>query len=330
MQSGYIKFYRKIMDSNLWLDETFTRGQAWADMIMLASYCDGYVRISGRRIEVKRGQLAWSVQRLSRRWKWSDGKTDRFLNELSNDGMIVHQNAVVTSLISIINYDQYQSNEAPDRAPDEAHSKNWKEGKEGKEDPEPPIAPLPGGGSGKGPASPSSHAPAPAEKSEDEARRKDVAHRLNELYRRRESTRWSDREVRAMRKIWPVSEDDLRLIEAYYTAAISPDKDIRRRDLLTLLNNWPGEVDRARNYLSRAESASSAPSRGANTLSTWEIKTRLQACRDELQALQYPGGCAYPVDLEGTARERADRLRATIKSLKAQLTSDTSREDIND
>jgi hypothetical protein len=119
---------------------------------------------------------------------------------------------------------------------------------DGDGDGEPPIAPLPGGGSGKGPVSPSAHSKAPAGNPEDESRRKDVARRLNELYRRREATRWSEREVRAMRKIWPVSEEDLSLIEAYYTAAILPDKDIRRRDLLTLLNNWPGEVDRARKW----------------------------------------------------------------------------------
>jgi hypothetical protein len=41
-------------------------------------------------------------------------------------------------------------------------------------------------------------------------------------------------------------EEDLVLIENYYSQLITKEEDFRRRDLFTLLGNWGGEVDRAR------------------------------------------------------------------------------------
>lgn len=68
------------------------------------------------------------------------------------------------------------------------------------------------------------------------------------------STPWSEPETRAWRKITKRTQpeelaEQIRLIGEYYTAKI-PDtaRDFRRRDVLTLLNNWPGELDRARNF----------------------------------------------------------------------------------
>lgn len=66
--------------------------------------------------------------------------------------------------------------------------------------------------------------------------------------RRRPGSRWSERERSAVAALFPLDENDLLLIERYYAAEIAPAEDIRRRDLLTLLNHWPGEVDRARAF----------------------------------------------------------------------------------
>lgn len=52
-----------------------------------------------------------------------------------------------------------------------------------------------------------------------------------------------------------VAEEDLAAIERYYREEIPKDKDYRRRDLLTLLNNWNGEVDRARARLPKIRAA---------------------------------------------------------------------------
>lgn len=71
--------------------------------------------------------------------------------------------------------------------------------------------------------------------------------RLNKLFRRKDTTKWSDKELRAFKKI-DFNESDLVSIERYYLAEHESDKDYRRRDVLTLLNNWTGELDRARNW----------------------------------------------------------------------------------
>ena len=112
MNKGYVSIWRKLLDSKLWLSEPFTRGQAWVDMIMLANHKDGYIRVRGVRVEVKRGQLGWSQRSLANRWKWSRGKVLRFFAELESEKerKIVPQKNNVTSLITIINYDSYQSN----------------------------------------------------------------------------------------------------------------------------------------------------------------------------------------------------------------------------
>lgn len=72
--------------------------------------------------------------------------------------------------------------------------------------------------------------------------------RVGALLNRRATTAWSPREIKALQAL-KIMPDDLELVEKYYSAKDIPaGKDYRRRDLLTLLNNWPGEVDRARAY----------------------------------------------------------------------------------
>jgi len=114
MHRGWIKLYRKISDNSLWLSEKFTRGQAWIDMVLLANHTDGFIRVRGHKIDLKRGQLGWSEVKLSERWQWSRGKTKRFINELESERQIVQQKSNITSMITIVNYDQYQSDSTPD------------------------------------------------------------------------------------------------------------------------------------------------------------------------------------------------------------------------
>lgn len=112
-EKGFVVLWRKIADNRIWLDEPFTRGQAWVDLIMLANHKDGFLRVRGNRLEVKRGDVGWSKQRLSKRWQWSIGKVTRFLVELENDLQIVQKTVGKTehricSIITINNYETYQ------------------------------------------------------------------------------------------------------------------------------------------------------------------------------------------------------------------------------
>lgn len=72
--------------------------------------------------------------------------------------------------------------------------------------------------------------------------------RLARLFHRRETTPWSEKERKAFRAIGEIQNEDLELLERYYAMQFPKDKDYRRRDLCTLLNNFQGELDRARKY----------------------------------------------------------------------------------
>ena len=67
--------------------------------------------------------------------------------------------------------------------------------------------------------------------------------RINKIYARRETTKWSDRELKAFKKL-TIEEEDMRLIEKYCDP--KNGSKYRRKDIQTLLNNWNGELDRAR------------------------------------------------------------------------------------
>ncbi len=111
---GWFSINRRLLDSDMWKGERFTRGQAWVDLIGLASHEEKTFWIRGIEVKVARGQLAWSKKKLMKRWGWSKGKVTRFLNLLKMKHQIntqpAHQKCDVTTLISITNYDRYQTN----------------------------------------------------------------------------------------------------------------------------------------------------------------------------------------------------------------------------
>jgi len=108
MDRGYIVLWRCIRDNHFWQDRPFDRCRAWIDLLMLANYSDGFIRVRGISVEVKRGQVGWSEISLAEKWGWSRGKVRRFLKDLAERQQIVQQNNKLTSLITITKYDLYQ------------------------------------------------------------------------------------------------------------------------------------------------------------------------------------------------------------------------------
>lgn len=111
MDNGWVTIHRKLVESDLWLAEPFTKGQAWADLIISANHTDGFFWVRGNRVVVKRGQIGWSELTMAARWKWSKNKVRRFLKWLETEQQIVQQKSSITTIISLINYDRYQSKE---------------------------------------------------------------------------------------------------------------------------------------------------------------------------------------------------------------------------
>ena len=67
---------------------------------------------------------------------------------------------------------------------------------------------------------------------------------IGSWFRRRPETEWSQKEVKALKALIPIDEDDMSLLRARYSGP-APSK-FRRQEILTLLNNWRGECDRQR------------------------------------------------------------------------------------
>jgi len=79
----------------------------------------------------------------------------------------------------------------------------------------------------------------------------DLQVRLGNLYGK--TKEWSDKEKASYRKA-DIDAEEVDLIEQFYTYRRTLPEPYTRKELLTLLNNWPGEVDRARIW--KAERAS--------------------------------------------------------------------------
>ena len=123
MANGWIWLHRQLAEHDLWLAEKFTRGQAWADLLMLANYKDGAIWVRGIEVPVKRGQVGWSEVRLASRWQWSRNKVRRFLDSLRKRKMVGQQTDNKSSIITILNYDEYQGGSTASDTPDRAVNK---------------------------------------------------------------------------------------------------------------------------------------------------------------------------------------------------------------
>jgi hypothetical protein len=78
-----------------------------------------------------------------------------------------------------------------------------------------------------------------------------LARRFHAIFHRQEGTAWSEREIRAYKDLvstGAVKIQGLELVERWYRSCWPPksQKNTLRHNLLTLLLNWPGEVDKAR------------------------------------------------------------------------------------
>lgn len=107
--NGWIKLYRQLQDCPIWYGERFSKGQAWVDLLMLANHSDKKIMFNGEFITVQRGQYMTSMVKLSEKWKWNRKTVSSFLKLLENDNMITKVADNTKTLITIVNYGIYQS-----------------------------------------------------------------------------------------------------------------------------------------------------------------------------------------------------------------------------
>lgn len=137
--------------------------------------------------------------------------------------------------------------------------------------------------------------------------------RICTWFGRRETTRWTQKEKLAYKQHAHLTvPEDVEVLERYYLANIPKETDYRRRDISTLLANWPSELDRARIFVSAIRkkreighgwsSAASAFADNGRNLSQDEVKAGVAELRNKLglPLVQNPQVRETPLDdLEG-------------------------------
>lgn len=135
--------------------------------------------------------------------------------------------------------------------------------------------------------------------------------RINGWFKRRESTPWSPKELKALREIESQKhpEEDIALLEAYYTSGYQ----YLRRDIQTLLNNWASEIDRARNWkVTPKQEAPHAP----------QVPLGIQLKAVESQISEHranPNGRRFMSNCSQADRDTLKALRERQKALQVQL-----------
>lgn len=124
LRGGYINYIpRVVFGLDFWVEKPFDRGHAFIDLWQLASIKDGTMRNPrGVRYKVLRGQVGHSIKYLAERWGWSDTKVKLFLKELQEDSQIVSQKNNVTTIITILNYDNPDT-EVPQKSSQKSRKK---------------------------------------------------------------------------------------------------------------------------------------------------------------------------------------------------------------
>ena len=106
-RQGWMPIYRKVKDHWLWHDKPFAKGQAWIDMLLLASHNDNEFLFGNQVVKNEIGSFITSELKLADRWGWSKTKTRAFLQLLESEKMIEKKSDNKKTAITIVNYSIY-------------------------------------------------------------------------------------------------------------------------------------------------------------------------------------------------------------------------------
>ncbi|HDI0928114.1 TPA: DnaD domain-containing protein [Staphylococcus aureus] len=108
--TGWISIDRSIQNHWLFKEKrTFSKFEAWIYLLMEANHSKAKVPIGNQIVTVERGQRLTSILTLSDFFNWSRFKVKTFLDLLESDGMLEVKTTSKYTLITIVNYDFYQS-----------------------------------------------------------------------------------------------------------------------------------------------------------------------------------------------------------------------------
>lgn len=142
---GFYLMHRGWQDNPVFRNEEFSRRDAFVWLIEEAAYRPTRVHASTGAIALTRGQLSHSLRFMAKAWKWDEAKVRRFLAALAKENIIDVATDAGQTVITVCNYDKYQTiGGQADAATDagatqqrrggDAKKNEGKEGKEGKKE----------------------------------------------------------------------------------------------------------------------------------------------------------------------------------------------------
>jgi len=119
---GSVRLVKRLRQNAIWQRKDY--GWAWVDMLLLANDRPRTVFLNGIKIDVRRGQLAWSLAGLAKEWDVSREWVEAFMIFCQDQGLIKRDTGNNRKpIITILNYEAYNpliySNEPADATIDE-------------------------------------------------------------------------------------------------------------------------------------------------------------------------------------------------------------------
>jgi len=109
MSGGSIHLHRKVFRHPLFAGDPFSPREAWIWLVSEAAWAPHVRAVGSAQVSLARGQLAHSLRYLADCWQWSLGKVRRFLDKLTRADMATCEATQHYTLITIINYEDYQA-----------------------------------------------------------------------------------------------------------------------------------------------------------------------------------------------------------------------------
>ena len=117
---GWIKLHRSITETDIWFAEPFSPAMAFIDLLLRANHKDAWWKSK----RILRGQLWTSKNMLEQRWRVGHVRVNKILNMLASEEMITVEYHSMGLLITINNYDKYQSTSSIQKNLQENSQKN--------------------------------------------------------------------------------------------------------------------------------------------------------------------------------------------------------------
>ena len=108
---GWISLHRGITKNWTWEDKPFSKGQAWIDILLMVNHEDKKILFDNELLTVERGSRITSIRKLCNRWGWSNSKVRAFLALLEQDEMMAYKSDTRKTVLTVVNYNDYQSEE---------------------------------------------------------------------------------------------------------------------------------------------------------------------------------------------------------------------------